>query len=333
MVSGDYLNLSVKFAYHYSNLDALCSDDADANTITLQFSGGAGTRAGRSLRIEFLATVLRQLGYEVEARGDLLQAALKGLDCPAMEEVLDQTGRLLGCSRLLDLAIPNQTEVQALVDLFFAEDYDFLGRSERRLPGFYASVGEWSLIEYEGEEVLMQDGSHMGDSIACTLHSTLDTVLGNRYRKYLENRHALHYYPVAVQRDSRLQDGRIQVEVRIVAGCVDLAAGLAFGLTNVGNSMVLAVDMVAGELQLLEFINNARSFCERKAVAIPMDQWFRLEVAIAGERITALVDGKPGLHFTASQPIVGFIGLWSKGDTTAYYRNLKKIEFQGEAGR
>jgi pyruvate, water dikinase len=332
LVSGDYLNLSVKFAYHYSNLDALCSDDADANTITLQFSGGAGTRAGRALRIEFLTTVLSRLGYEVEARGDLLQAALKGLDCPAMEEVLDQTGRLLGCSRLLDLAIPNQTEVRTLVDLFFAEEYDFLGRSEKRLPGFHASVGEWSLIEFEGEQVLMQNGSHMGDSIACTLHSTLDTVLGNRYRKFLENRHALHYYPVAVQRDSRLQDGRIQVDIRIVAGCVDLAAGLAFGLTNVGNSMVLAVDMVAGELQLLEFINNARHFRKRVSAAIPMDQWFRLEVTIAGDSITALVDGKPGLHFIASQPVVGYIGLWSKGDTTAYYRNLNKVDSQGEAG-
>jgi len=330
LVSADYLNLSVKFGYHYSNLDALCSEDADANTITLQFSGGAGTSSGRALRIEFLAKVLNRLGYEVEAQGDLLQAALKGLDCPAMEEVLDQTGRLLGCSRLLDLAIPNQAEVQALVDLFFAEDYDFLGRSERRLPGFYASVGEWSQVEFEGQEVIMQDGSHMGDTIACTLHSALDTVLGNRYRKFLENRHALHYYPVAVQRDSRLADGRIQVEVRIVAGCVDLAAGLAFGLTNVGNSMVLAVDIVAGELQLLEFINNARHFRERVAFAASMNHWFRLEVTIAGATITAAVDGHPGLQYTAPQPIAGHVGLWSKGDTTAYYRNLERTDHQDE---
>ena len=332
LVSADYLNLSVKFGYHYSNLDALCSDNADANTITLQFSGGAGTRAGRALRIEFLSKVLSRLGYEVEAQGDLLQAALKGLDCPAMEKVLDQTGRLLGCSRLLDLAIPNQAEVQTLTDLFFAEDYDFLGRSERRLPGFYASVGEWSLGEFEGQEVIMQDGSHMGDSIACTLHSALDTVLGNRYRKFLENRHALHYYPVAVQRDSRLANGCIRVEVRIVAGCVDLAAGLAFGLTNVGNSMVLAVDIVAGELQLLEFINNARHFRERVAVAAPMDHWFRLEVVIAGATITAAVDDQPGVQFTAAQPIVGFTGLWSKGDTTAYYRNLERFGSLDEDG-
>jgi pyruvate, water dikinase len=164
----------------------------------------------------------------------------------------------------------------------------FSGVQKERLPGFYASVGEWSLVEFEGQEVIMQDGSHMGDSIACTLHSALDTVLGNRYRKFLENRHALHYYPVAVQRDSRLADGRIQVEVRIVAGCVDLAAGLAFGLTNVGNSMVLAVDIVAGELQLLEFINNTRHFRKRVTAAIPMDHWFRLEVTIAGATITAL---------------------------------------------
>ncbi len=35
LVSQDYLNLSVKFGYHYANLEALCSDDLNANTLTL----------------------------------------------------------------------------------------------------------------------------------------------------------------------------------------------------------------------------------------------------------------------------------------------------------
>ncbi|MCU0558967.1 MAG: PEP-utilizing enzyme [Desulfobacterales bacterium] len=323
LVSADYLNLSVKFGYHYSNLDALCSADANANTLTLQFSGGAGTGAGKALRIEFLSQVLNRLGYQVAVRGDMLQAALKGLDRPSMEEILDQTGRLLGCSRLLDLAIPSQTEVAALTELFFNEDYDFLGRSEKRLPGYHAAVGEWSQGELDGQAVIVQNGAGMTSTIACSLHHALDKVLGGRYQKFLENRHARHYYPVAVKRDSRRSGGRSRVDLRIGAGCVDLAAGLAFGLANVGNCLVLAADASAGELQLLEFINNTRHFRARKAAEIPMDRWLKLEVRVAGKKITGTLDGRAALEFTAAKPVEGHVGLWCKGDTTAYFRDLE----------
>ncbi|MFO7560606.1 MAG: PEP/pyruvate-binding domain-containing protein [Desulfobacterales bacterium] len=330
LVSQDYLNLSVKFGYHYANLEALCSDDLNANNLSLQFSGGAGTGTGKALRIEFLAGVLTRLGYQVEIRGDMLQATLKGLDCPAMQELLDQTGRLLGCSRLLDLAIPNQAEVRRLTELFFKEDYDFMGRSETRLPGFYASVGEWSLAEREGREVIIQDGSSMTGTVSCSLHNTMETVLGGRYRKFLENRHARHYYPVAVKRDSRHEDGRIRVDVRIDAGCLDLAAGLAFHLGNVGNCLVLSADAAAGELQFLEFINNVRHFRERINAEIPMDQWLQLEVAVMGKEVAGTLDGRTLLKFTAPQAISGYVGLWSKGDTTAWFRGLKTNDIQNE---
>lgn len=323
LISRDYLNLSVKFGYHYSNLDALCSDDPNANTVALRFSGGAGTGMGKALRIEFLARVLGRLGYEVDVRGDLLQAVLKGLDGTAMEEILDQTGRLLGSSRLLDLAIPSQAEVEKLTELFFREEYDFLGRSEKRLPGFYASVGEWSRIELEGEEVIRQDGSSMTGTVSCSLHSVLDTVLGGRYRRFLEKKHALHYYPVAVARESRCRDGRVRVDVRIGGGCVDLAAGIAFGLTNVGNSLILAADASAGEVQLLEFVNNTRRFLERTPMEIAMDRWLRLEVTVAGQDVTGSLDGRPCLKFTVPRPVEGYVGLWSKGDTTAFFRGLE----------
>jgi pyruvate,water dikinase len=323
LISRDYLNLSVKFGYHYSNLDALCSDDPGANTVTLQFSGGAGTGMGKALRIELLAQVLTRLGYSVEVKGDLLHAALKGLDCPAMEELLDQTGRLLGCSRLLDLAIPSQAEVQALTELFFKGEYDFLGRSETRLPGFYASVGDWSRVDFEGEEVIVQDGSNMGGTVSCSLHSVLDTVLGGRYRRFLENRHALHYYPVAVARDSRRRSMRGCVDVRIRGGCVDLAAGLAFGLSNVGNSLVLAVDASAGEVQILELVNNRRHFRERARLDFPLDRWLRLEVTVEGQEVTGALDGRPVLRYSAPRPVDGYVGLWSKGDTTAFFRDLR----------
>ena len=121
-------------------------------------------------------------------------------------------------------------------------------------------------------------------------------------------------------------------EAELMAGCEvnTVYAGIAGGHIQGFNSHGIVAVNKEKEVRTGDL---ARVVDAARAVAIPMDQWFRLEVTIAGETMTALLDGKPGLHFTAPQPIVGFIGLWSKGDTTAYYRNLKKIEFQGEAGR
>ncbi len=322
LVAGDYLNLSIKFGYHYANLDALAGDDPNANAIGLQFSGGAGSGTGKALRLAFLERVLERLGYTVTVRGDLLKAVLKGLDAQAAEEVLDQTGRLLASTRLLDLAIASRAEVDRMADRFFEGHYDFLHRSEERLPGFYAALGDWSRTEFEGQPVILQDGSAMAGAVACALHNTLDRVLGGRYRGYLENRHARHYYPVAVRRESFRGDGRIRVEVRLRAGCVDLAAGLAFGLVNVGNSLVLALDAGAGEVQLLEFVNNRRAFLRRQALAIPIDQWLRLETIVAGRQIQGTVDGRPCLDFRAPWPVTGYVGLWTKGETVACFRHL-----------
>ncbi len=113
ILSGDYLNLNVRFGYHFATVDALCGADIEHNYVTLSFAGGAGAYHGRSLRIQFLANVLTRLGFEVTIKGDLIEASLMRLDQPAMETALDQLGRLLGTSRLLDMALKTPEQVVA----------------------------------------------------------------------------------------------------------------------------------------------------------------------------------------------------------------------------
>jgi pyruvate,water dikinase len=126
ILSGDYLNLNVRFGYHFATVDALCGADIEHNYVTLSFAGGAGAYHGRSLRIQFLANVLTRIGFEVTIKGDLIEASLMRLDQPAMEVALDQLGRLLGASRLLDMALKTPEQVVSLTESFFAGRYDFL---------------------------------------------------------------------------------------------------------------------------------------------------------------------------------------------------------------
>ncbi len=176
ILSRDYVNISAKFGYHFANLDAFDSDDPDQNYIHLQFAGGVGTYVGRSLRLTFLGEVLFRLGFSLKVTGDLLEASVSGLDQPSMDQTLDQLGRLLASSRLLDMAITSEADIQPMVTAFFQGDYDFLNQSEsRRLPHFYTSAGNWRRESEAGqqcpvagwlpvsEQLLHRSGQHDGN--------------------------------------------------------------------------------------------------------------------------------------------------------------------------
>jgi pyruvate,water dikinase len=162
-LSRDYLNLSAKFGYHFANVDAFCCEEEAQNHILLQFSGGVGSYVGKSLRINFLANVLGRLGFTITVTGDLLEASIKGYDMKLMEYTLDRLGRLLASSRLLDMAIPNQIQVDRMTEAFFNGEYDFLNQGQNsRLPGFYTHVGQWERIEESSMSFFPADGSAYG---------------------------------------------------------------------------------------------------------------------------------------------------------------------------
>ncbi|HWR72549.1 MAG TPA: PEP/pyruvate-binding domain-containing protein, partial [Nitrospirota bacterium] len=54
ILSGEYVNLSAKFGYHFATVDAFVGGNSSQNYVSLQFSGGAGSYYGKSLRIAFL---------------------------------------------------------------------------------------------------------------------------------------------------------------------------------------------------------------------------------------------------------------------------------------
>ncbi|MCA1744007.1 MAG: hypothetical protein LC631_08730, partial [Desulfovibrionales bacterium] len=120
LVARDYMNLSIKFGYHYANIEALCTDRVSQNLVNFQFSGGAGGYLGRSLRVLLLAEILEKLDFETDIQGDFLGASLKGFECESIQEKLDQVGRLLACSRLLDMVLKNEDDVQRLAARFMA---------------------------------------------------------------------------------------------------------------------------------------------------------------------------------------------------------------------
>jgi len=83
VVSKDYLNLSIKFGYHYSVLDCFAGETPQQNHIYFRFSGGATDMAKRSRRVELIASVLRDFGFAVRIKGDCWSRAWTAPDSSA----------------------------------------------------------------------------------------------------------------------------------------------------------------------------------------------------------------------------------------------------------
>ncbi len=125
LLSSEYLNVNIRFGYHFTLLDCLCSDDPEENYILMRFAGGGGDSVGRDLRLGFIIKVLEKLNFTCEQTGELLDARLMRYDKRITADRLDQVGRLLGAVRLLDMVLTDESMLEDMVDNFFQGNYDF----------------------------------------------------------------------------------------------------------------------------------------------------------------------------------------------------------------
>ncbi len=125
VIGRDYLNLNIRFGYHFTLVDVLCGLDIRANYCQFRFAGGGGEYSGRSLRIEFISIILRRLGFEVDARADLLDARISIIECKELEGKLEALGALLGSTKLMDMILKEGMDVRPYVERFFAGEYNF----------------------------------------------------------------------------------------------------------------------------------------------------------------------------------------------------------------
>ena len=324
ILSGDYLNLNIRFGYHFATVDALCGADIEHNYVTLSFAGGAGAYHGRSLRIQFLANVLTRLGFEVTIKGDLIEASMMRLDQPAMETALDQLGRLLGTSRLLDMALKTPEQVVTLTESFFQGKYDFLEPERADAPAnFFLITGDWKNNDSEKEPGILQDGSRFVSSISIGVTQTMARFMGKRYQEFLDNVEAYCYFPLIIAKESNMGDGSTEVCAKPMAGTIDQAAGLAFAIRDWANYFVFRINALEDNGVLFEFRNGKRF--ERQSVDIPVqrDQWHRLRIETRGRQMRAFLNDQQLMEYQAERSLTGYLGLWTKADSVTLFKELK----------
>jgi pyruvate,water dikinase len=125
VLSDDYMNLNLRFGYHFVIVDALCCAEAQDNYVLFRFSGGGAVFEQRTLRAEFLNQVLQRLDFEVNQTSDLVDARLSGIDGKTTLDKLDLLGRLLGATRLMDMYLKESCQIAGFVEDFLKGRYHF----------------------------------------------------------------------------------------------------------------------------------------------------------------------------------------------------------------
>ena len=124
VVSHEYLNLSLRFGYHFNMIDCYCSETARNNHLYFRFTGGATDMAKRSRRIELISIILKEYGFNTMSKGDLIIGRIANIRRDDMEKILDSIGRLIAYTRQLDAVLHDDSKVQRYAKNFLDGIYE-----------------------------------------------------------------------------------------------------------------------------------------------------------------------------------------------------------------
>ena len=240
-----------------------------------------------------------------------------------MLECLDHIGRLLASSRLLDMAIANQEDVETLAAEFLNGNYDLLNhKAPDRLQLFYTHLGHWRQREEDGLRCCISDRSPWVNTLSSGVSSLITKALGRSYQEFLDTVGAYYYFPLAIAKHGAVKNADISVMVKPLRGSIDQAGGLVFGLRDIGNYFVFRINALEDNAMLFEFVENNRF--ERAKVNIPIakDHWYALRIIVEENLVSCQVNNVTACNYRAEKPLHGHVGLWTKADSVTLFKDL-----------
>jgi len=123
IVAKDYLNFNARFVYHYALIDAVTGPWPENNYVNFRFRSGTSSEVQLNRRALFLESVLRLSNFEVNRKGDLVTSWFRYNSQEDSESALEMLGRLMACSRQLDMLLTNDEMVKRYVDNFVSENF------------------------------------------------------------------------------------------------------------------------------------------------------------------------------------------------------------------
>jgi hypothetical protein len=219
---------------------------------------------------------------------------------------------------------------------------------------FEPMVGSWVIGEDGGEKVVMVDGRPWvasKDNPTRLLIEGARRLYGTSNEELMDNAKQFAYYPVAVLKSvESFSNGSISVTFKTIAGESDRCSGILFNVKPNGDWLAVRYNDTENNVALWEFHNGIRrgvKFSDRsKPFMLDRSAWHELKMTLSGASFTAALDGQPALEYTLGgepgpgrnnappnpdlfpannpvlrPPVAGRIGLWSKTDSTSYFKD------------
>ena len=218
---------------------------------------------------------------------------------------------------------------------------------------FEPMVGTWVVAEDGGEKVIMLDGRPWvasRDNPTRLLLQTARKLYGTSNEELMDNAKQFAYYPVAVLKSvDSFSGGAISMKFKTVAGDSDRCSGILFNVKPNGDWLAVRYNDTENNVALWEFHNGIRRnmrFSDRaRPFLLDRNSWHELKMTVDGASFKAWLDGTPALEYTLGSepqagrrgppnadlfpannpvirpPVAGKIGLWSKTDSTSYFKD------------
>ena len=218
---------------------------------------------------------------------------------------------------------------------------------------FEPIVGTWVVAQDGPDKVIMLDGRPWvasKDNPTKLLVQTARKLYGASNEELMDNAKQFAFYPVALLRGlDNFTNGTITMKFRTVAGDADRCSGILFNVKPNGEWLALRFNDTEDNVALWEFHNGIRRnlrFSDReKPFKLDRAAWHELKLVVDGANIKGFLDGAPAIEYTLGvdpvpgrkgapnpdlfpannpvlrPPVAGRVGLWSKTDSTSYFKD------------
>jgi hypothetical protein len=221
---------------------------------------------------------------------------------------------------------------------------------------FEPIVGTWVVVEDAGQKAIMVDGRPWvasKDNPTRLLIESARKLYGTSNEDLMDNAKQFAYYPVAVLRGlDNFSNGTVTTKFKTVAGESDRCSGILFNVKPNGDWLALRYNDTEHNVILWEFHNGIRRPLIRPRDGVLLtapgdrEKWHELKLEVDGANIYGSLDGARVLTYALGSappaarnnappspdllpennpvlraPIAGKIGLWSKTDSTSYFKD------------
>jgi pyruvate,water dikinase len=121
VISGSYMNFSIRLGYHFSMVEAYAGENINDNYIKFFFTGGGAVADRRLRRVRLIKEIIKKMGFRVSIKNDVINAMLTKYRQPDMENILVVMGRLTAFTKQLDMAMYNDDVTDMFIEEFCRE--------------------------------------------------------------------------------------------------------------------------------------------------------------------------------------------------------------------